>query len=1396
MKFIFVFILISFAHLQQKPSIHLGKMESNQCSTDIGRLNFKFKYQYTSEEAVNSFFLLNMQDQNNQKRSMICRVELEVKKKLLDSECQTILNNTKEELKTIIKDTKLEEFANKIKEFQEKIEKDGLSQDSKKLIDGVMKVAKGFEDSGLGKILKKKLGIDGNNTNFKEIYDLMNSNLIFEGNQEIALALSGISLKLLKNSIKKGDLEEKVKEVQKNYQGIKDFIQKIKSVVDLSKLLSKLNVMNESVKQFPDNYKFMLFKGFFKTIKNFLLDFDISKIKDELKTMDLPDNIKQIVGKLDFLGQIGENIQNIFKAENVQEILDSKNEIKTLVDNALLSFTNNTSLEPLLEKIIEIRNKMEEKIDLKDSATKFFNLIQSAKQLNQSISDIKEKLDLDNIIKSIREKDITELQQKINEPIDAIAEKVKEKLNDPDVKLIFEKLKKVAESKTLEEMNKSLEELRDTLKELKDKNKGDKFGKLKDIFEEIKSKMVETELFGDFKELFETTKSYGEKLDSLFGNIVKNALSETSESIKENIENAKTKLEDSINKLKENSKKYLDELKPITDKLKEIYESDDFDELKMHIKELKDLALELKDKLPEDSKLKQLLGKIIEKIEGHEGKSEFIEQIKKYITDIKALQDDYQSAKDKIKDGDKEEVKEKLKEVLDEYKKKADEKAKEISEYLQKTFNNSKLYEAIKPYAELLGPIIENTTAIFEKEIEPKLKELLNDPEKLKSGLEELKEFGNALVEAIKGTEIFKLYEDYKDKYQDYKDLIKDMNLYIKNYTVNKTVDKVRDFVKGLSLEEIKNKCADLIEELKNKINDNDKAEKVKEKVEALLNSKNLSEFKSALNELKKTLFEIAKEQSENSKLKSLVEKLQELDEKNQQKFENSETYKNMQEYSQTLNDFKDKINEIVKNMGAHSFGKLKEGIEKGFDKFKEDLIEFTDAIEDKFQYEDFKAIKDKIQEIRNSKTVGELIDHNKELKQIIKDIVSKYTPETKFKKNLDKIKEFNEKIQDKILEFAPIKEIKDVTSSLKDVIDNIMDNTRSISIQTLNYTISEIKNRLDELSQNMDDKLKSALDNLPEMVDTLEKVQEKIETLNQTQLSMCLKMEIDKAKTKSLENKLRLLEESDLLCKYDEMPSEAMALTANSSDLSILKNETYSLSLISNFSLSVESYKSKPCNDDHIQNMKKQIGFKSRGPITRQTAKKRITFKMKITIKKTYKVTNFFYIKMKIKVRYKRTSLLRQLEDVESDSFCLPADNEDFTGDESELDCFTMCDNPDDVEDIGDFTSDFIDIPENATSLPSLDNNNPGDNNPNENNNPDNGDDDNKNKTKLIRGYRQSYRKNNGNLSAGAIVGIILGCVGAFVILVGIIFLLRKKTGPDDISDSRRTESNFNLKV
>ena len=73
-----LFFLISLVNLQdEKPQIKLSQMENNQCSTDIGKLNLRFKMQYSFQKEINSYFLLSMKDQNSQKKTMICKVELE-----------------------------------------------------------------------------------------------------------------------------------------------------------------------------------------------------------------------------------------------------------------------------------------------------------------------------------------------------------------------------------------------------------------------------------------------------------------------------------------------------------------------------------------------------------------------------------------------------------------------------------------------------------------------------------------------------------------------------------------------------------------------------------------------------------------------------------------------------------------------------------------------------------------------------------------------------------------------------------------------------------------------------------------------------------------------------------------------------------------------------------------------------------------------------------------------------------------------------------------------------------------------------------------------------------------------------------------------------------------------
>ena len=1124
-----------------------------------------------------------------------------------------------------------------------------------------------------------------------------------------------------------------------------------------------------------------------KLIKNVNAQYE-SELKELIKDSDLYKNLENLKAPfVDFSQEIKEQMSE----KDFKEVME---ELQQSLGNANFDQFNNqilTIINDMNNTLKEVGNEIQETI-AGSSFSEFSNnlkeingkLIQELKSISATSPTLKEQMEtiiseLKNIDSEQILNELNNLKAKIDQSISNSTLKLGEELKKLEP-LLNEVVVLIANKTGINQMPLLNKTFYDLIENISKTNLTEQYENLKKYIDNLKIELAQkmAEMKADDNNLAKLQK-YSEAFKQYFtdlSNLQKPNITEGLNDLYSMLKNFKPKDED-ISQLKVKLKDLSDEFKKqleslqtsLDDKFKDVIFYDQikgaFTNLAVALKQMAE-STSIK---PEDfaKELKDLSSKVLKL------KLEFIDNLLAQNSDIQDVVS---------------------------YYRKIEEFFKGLKDLIISNKNSKSLEQIVKE----TGEYIKNFDL---GELDPKT---------------DFKEFATKLVGKLKETELFKQYEDYKEKYQDYKDLVKDMHVYMLNYTVNETVDKIRDFLKMFDLEVIKNKSADLLE----KIKDNEKAQLVKGKLEAIQNSKSLPELNTAVGELKKTLLLIAKEQVDNSHLKSLIEKLQELQEKYKENYENSETYKYIKECTQNLNEFKDKINGIVVNMEAHSWGKLKESIEKGFDKFKGDLIEFTDAIEEKIQFEEFKAIKDKVGEIKNSQTVGELIDHNKELKQILDGIVTKYASETNFKKNVDKVREFNEKVKDKILEFVPLEELKEVSSSLNVLIDNIRDNSRSIRIYTINNIIESIKSKLKEIPPKVEEKFNNTLDNIPKMVDGLEKLQEKLEAINQTKLNMCIMRQASKLQSTNGQNKLRVLEESDLLCKYDELPTEETTLSASSSDLSILNNEIYSLSLNSELKLSVESYKSKPCNEDHIQNMKKQISFKKKEAIAKEPTKKRIKFKIKITIKKTYKVTKFFYVKMKIKVRYKKTSLLRQLDDVESDSFCIPSENEDFTGDEADLDCFTLTDNPDDVENVGDFSSDTMDIPDNSTSLPNEDNNsgdgsssgdssnsgnnsnngnsdNNGNNTNNENsdnngNNSNNGNNDNNNSTNIVRPGIALYRSKSSNLSSGAIVGIVLGCVAALAIIIALIILSRKNApvAPIQNSVASNIDSRFNMKV
>jgi len=72
-KICYIFLLVLFSSNQANPDVKISNVDNSQCSTSVGKIDMVVNYTSASEDNINSYFLLNFLDKNNQKRPSICR---------------------------------------------------------------------------------------------------------------------------------------------------------------------------------------------------------------------------------------------------------------------------------------------------------------------------------------------------------------------------------------------------------------------------------------------------------------------------------------------------------------------------------------------------------------------------------------------------------------------------------------------------------------------------------------------------------------------------------------------------------------------------------------------------------------------------------------------------------------------------------------------------------------------------------------------------------------------------------------------------------------------------------------------------------------------------------------------------------------------------------------------------------------------------------------------------------------------------------------------------------------------------------------------------------------------------------------------------------------------------
>ena len=1192
------------------------------------------------------------------------------------------------------------------------------------------------------------------------------------------------------DKIKNFDIEEMKKEMSDTN---KELIEKLKGLTDIDESLEKIKELVKDTK----------LGELGNEQQNKLME-NLKELKAKIESNTIIEDLKTQIAKNEILNEVKAHIKDLQNLLNslgnlaggeLKELNSTIYDLKDKLDDKTI--LDEISKLPMGDKIVEQINKIKPKLE-------------EMKELlnNLTVEDIKNKL---NEIKDKIEK------SKIPDSLKAHFESIKEAIKSYQ-NLALENMKKINE--TLYNIRLKAENINGTemilllnssLFNFKD-DFIDKIGNLTKL-EEIKDKNL------DKLKSLNLFKNAGGNMD-----IISNFNAEL-DKLKEKIEKEyKGPMKDQILNMVDNLKKLIDEThKLLTDKkTAEIYKKYDklsklIDELKSNIKgftktedftKLNTVIDKLKETLSTKN-IKIVIDKIGDSIYSCDTKLNTLMDIKNDIDKIKQKYENSQVKK--ILDESKSEIKIFIKELKTKVNKLLEKSEyKPFSSALQEL--NSSLQESWKniqedEYVQQMKVGIDKTKEILKKIKEQT--ELVTLNETIYNMHAKVKNFiFNESIDKINETK-----NKYMEEIQKYKDIQKQSErikflLESRKENSKKVIEEAKKISLKIS-EQIKTlnvtKLNDIVDKL-NKMNENIvgaiNGTEVNEQANKFI--KKIEEYEDTINNFPTTDEQEKYDKAvEDAKLKLLNHTPSEIVERlDRMVYSNIDTlnlttniikiivlrYQNKpedvtpQEFNKNITEliYKeiDKINippefniknkeilEDIKNRLQQKLSKseipeLSKNIQQLIENLKKDLGSFKDIYEGKTLLEITDAIK---KEMKEFDTTGLLDGEMSKLKNIynkIQDVLKN--------SNLNKLKDIPKQI--KVINDQSKKQLETFYARIKKLQGKLGSLPKS---KTLNRTLTAIKNLITKLDFSKTIKLLQSVNiseiNPKQEIENIKKIQNLTKQIKDIMDSSPLVNIFGQILFQNLNRKLsekkRILQDKvgDFICKMDDVPtSDTITSDPELINSFILNNEVYDLSAESQLKIEFNNDALAQCNNDKIIEAHNHITYKSFYNIEVDRQKKRIKYKLNASYLPNYTPPPFFYLYIKTKFNHNNVQSKLNLYNLEEsgqidvDSYCIEEDRTDINN--VIFNCFSYLDSVDEGNyELENMTSNYIKI-ENPIS-----NNNTG------------------STSNSTNGYGNSYfhRSKKKHLSAGAIVGIILGSIAALAIIIGIIILATRKTQP-----------------